>query len=395
MVLRGLRRWAGIVTVVAIASAGITAATGGDADAATGIPASWSRICPGRVASAGTPMVAGAANCRTIDAGGLRRRFVAYVPSAAATGAALPVVFMFHGSGGNGEQFYDISGWREVAEQEGFIAVFPTGATYTIVDTGRRSTKWHDFGLACEVSQRPRSWPAGAAYPADDGAFVDEMLADLGVSSDVDDTRVYASGFSNGSAFAQTLAITHADVFAAIGSWAGPSGPCLDANGVPVETITPPHLQDPPQTAIPVALGLGTEDPKFVDGVNAYLVSIGEPTITEFPLDPASMERYLGWVFRRAQASLGLEHVAGTPIAVADWAGVAWRATWPAPQYTTLQWTQPVAGNAAGNSYTFMLLDGVKHHYPNATPGKATRITASASVHAATLFWQFFERHQR
>lgn len=367
---------------------------GTQAGAAVG-PSSWSTICPGRAGAAGTKFVTHAANCRVVTVGGLARRYVAYVPSAAADGRKVPVVFMFHGSSGSGEQFYSISGWKEVAEKQGFIAVFPTGRTYKLLEGGMQ-TKWHSFRLRCEVSPtRPQGWPASSAYPADDAGFVDRMLADLRSTIGIDDERVYASGFSNGSGFAQTLAVKRADVFAAVGSWAGVAGECIGANGAPVEAIVPPHLQNPKRTAVPIALGLGSKDAKFLDGVNDALRSLGQPTITEFKLDQASVEKYLVSALTRTRNANGLALVSGTPIGVNQWAGVAWRPTWPAPVYSTLQWNTPVAGNTAGNSFTFMLLKGVAHKYPNARSGSPSLIKQSGSVHAATLFWDFFQRYTR
>ena len=358
-------------------------------------PASWNTLCAGRVGGASTPLVAGA-NCRLIQAGGLVRRYVVHVPTAvAASRAPAPVVFMFHGSSGSGEQFYAISGWRELADREGVIAVFPTGESYRVLDTGRLSTKWNDFSLACDVSaSRPAGWPITAAYPANDDAFVDVMLAALRGTEQVDNARIYASGFSNGSAFAQSLAITHADTFAAIGSWAGQARECLRADGTPVRPIVAPHLQTPPHTAVPLALGIGTRDEKYLAGINEYLAAHGQPTITSIPLNLATVNGAFGQaLLAPTLTNNGLAWVPGSAIGVADWAGVAWRSTWPAPQYVTAEWSTPVPCNPTGSSFVFMLLDGVTHHYPNAAPGKPTLIKQSGSVNAAELFWKFFERH--
>ena len=102
-------------------------------------------------------------NCRQVEVDGHPRQFVAYVPATApATGPRAPVVFMFHGSSGTGEQFLRMSGWREQADATGLVAVFPTGLRYRILENGRRSTKWNDGDLAAEIdlSERPRGYPA-------------------------------------------------------------------------------------------------------------------------------------------------------------------------------------------------------------------------------------------
>ncbi len=275
------------------------------------------------------------------------------------------------------------------------IAVFPTGKSYRMLDTGRMNTKWNGFGLACDVSQlRPAGWPATAPYPADDDGFVDAMLADLQGTEQVDGRRVYASGFSNGSAFAQSLAISRADTFAAIGSWAGQARECLRADGTPVRPIVAPHLQTPPRTAVPLAFGLGNRDDRYLVGINAHRAALGQPPLAAIPLNLDVVNGTLGQaILAPTVANQGLAWGPGSAIGVDDWAGVAWRSTWPAPQYLTAEWSTRVSGNASGNSFVFMLLDGVGHHYPNAAPGKPTSIKQSGSVNAAELFWQFFARH--
>ena len=383
------RRWMGrTVATVAIWSVALTG-LGGLEPAGAALPTGWATLCTS-IGPSSAPLVAGV-NCRLVNHGGLTRRYVVYVPTAVATSAApAPVVFMFHGSSGTGEQFLTTSGWREVADAVGTIAVFPTGMKYRVLDTGRFSTKWHDTGLVCDVaSTRPAGWPVTAAYPVDDVGFTDAMVLDVAVNEELDTDRIYASGFSNGSAFAQTLALRRSEVFAAIGSWAGQARECEQPDGTVVEPITPPPA------AIPVALGLGNRDAKFLEPINAWLVAHGRPTITEIPVDIASVNGTLGSALLGPSIeNLGLTWEPGTEATVDDWAGVAWRPAWTPPDYVSAQWTTRSGVNDAA-SFTFMLLGGVTHRYPNATPGKATLVKQSGSVHAATLFWRFFERNPR
>ena len=167
---------------------------------------------------AGTPYDAGV-NCRTIQVDGFQRQYLVYVPRRHA--ARAPVVFMFHGSSGNGERFLRISGWREQADRTGLIAVFPTGLRYRMLDTGRRITKWNGYNLAANVdlNDKPPGYPAQAPWPANDVGFVDAMLGDLGPMADA--RRIYASGFSNGAEFTARLAIERSDVLAAAAYSAG------------------------------------------------------------------------------------------------------------------------------------------------------------------------------
>ena len=64
----------------------------------------------------------------TVD--GVVREVVLHVPDSVNGSQDVPVVFMLHGTSGDGDKFYNISGWKEKADQEGFIAVFPSALTY-------------------------------------------------------------------------------------------------------------------------------------------------------------------------------------------------------------------------------------------------------------------------
>ncbi|HET6549359.1 MAG TPA: PHB depolymerase family esterase, partial [Solirubrobacter sp.] len=163
--------------------------------------------------AAGTPYSTGV-NCRTVEVDGRQRQYLVYVPRRpAVTGPERPVVFMYHGTSGDGERFLKISGWREQADATGLVAVFPTGLRYRVLDSGRRVTKWNSFDLAADLDP--------GETPADDVAFTDAMLADLEAQLPVDARRVYASGFSNGAEFTARLAVERSTVFAAAAFSAG------------------------------------------------------------------------------------------------------------------------------------------------------------------------------
>src|SRR5688572_8534058 len=62
----------------------------------------------------------------TIVADGKTREYYVHVPLGYNLKNAFPVVIMLHGSGGNGEKFYNISGWKEVGEVQNILTVFPS-----------------------------------------------------------------------------------------------------------------------------------------------------------------------------------------------------------------------------------------------------------------------------
>jgi polyhydroxybutyrate depolymerase len=292
-------------------------------------------------------------NCRVVEVDGHPRRFIVYVPERRpVTGPRAPVVFMFHGSSGTGEQFLRISGWREQADATGLVAVFPTGLRYRVLDSGRLSTKWNELSLASQVdlSERPRGYPADAPWPANDVGFVDAMMGDLGAQLPIDRHRVYASGFSNGAGFTARLAVERSTVLAAAAFSAG----ALPAAQAPARPI-------------PMYLTIGTLDDRV-------LAQTGPPELTRLPLDPLALlaEPVIRSTVGAHVATLGLD--AGDFGVVSD------------PRATSFRW--PATGTGPdGALFRFAALDGLEHKYPNGRNNPA-------GFEAAPEFWDFFQTHR-
>jgi polyhydroxybutyrate depolymerase len=144
----------------------------------------------------------------------------------------VPVVFAFHGYTGGA---LEVLGFSEVADQQGFLVVYPSG-----------------YGV---------SWNAGgccgpaAKDNADDVAFVRQMLTDLGILVNIDPKRIYSTGWSNGAMFSYRLACEMSDTFAAIAPVSGPlvTTPCQPQQ--PVSVMQEHGLVD---TEVPFAGGQGT-----------------------------------------------------------------------------------------------------------------------------------------
>jgi polyhydroxybutyrate depolymerase len=260
---------------------------------------------------AGTPYATGV-NCRTIEVDGHPRHYLVYVPERRATRA--PVVFMFHGSSGNGGRFLRISGWREQADRTGLIAVFPTGLRYRMLDTGRRITKWNGYDLAAAVdlNDKPPGYPADAPWPANDVGFVDAMLGDLAPITNP--RRVYASGFSNGAEFTARLAIERSGVLAAAAYSAG--------------AIYAPRPR--PARPIPLWMTVGSRDDRIGD----------------LPMDPFGLLQ-VPLVNTIVDATLDTLGVPRRPFAAIS-----------RRRSTELRWP----------GFRFTVIAGLDHHYPDAAP---------------------------
>jgi len=115
-----------------------------------------------------------------------------HVPDSYDGVARMPVVFDFHGLGGNDDQMQRLSGWAATGDREGFITVFPGGP-----DNG-----WNAGGCCTDTPT--------------DVEFVREFIAYLDTEGCIDTKRVYASGCSNGGAMSYRLACEAADVIAAV-----------------------------------------------------------------------------------------------------------------------------------------------------------------------------------
>jgi polyhydroxybutyrate depolymerase len=118
--------------------------------------------------------------------------FNVHVPAMYDGTTRLPVVFDFHGLGGNENQMQRLSGWAGVGDGEGFITVFPGGP-----DNG-----WNAGGCC---TQTPT-----------DVDFVRDAIEYLDAEGCIDTKRIYASGCSNGGAMSYRLACEAADVIAAV-----------------------------------------------------------------------------------------------------------------------------------------------------------------------------------
>jgi len=134
----------------------------------------------------------------TVD--GVVRTALVYVPPAAKTNLT-PLVFVFHGHGGNSRQvarsFHIETEWPEA------IVVYMQGLPTRGQLTDPQGT-------------RP-GWQAAVGDDGDrDLKFFDAVLARLKQDYDVDAKRIYGTGHSNGGGFTYLLWLARGDVFAAV-----------------------------------------------------------------------------------------------------------------------------------------------------------------------------------
>lgn len=156
------------------------------------------------------------------------RRYLLYVPENYDPTTPTPLVISIHGYAEWPAHQMQISGWNELADQEGFIVVYPMGTGFPL--------RWRTFG-AYGSDRDPR----------EDVLFIYAIIAQLSAEYNIDWSRIYANGLSNGGGMSFTLACMLSERIAAVGMVSG-------AYLLPWEQCTPARR-------VPAVVFHGTADP--------------------------------------------------------------------------------------------------------------------------------------
>jgi polyhydroxybutyrate depolymerase len=185
-----------------------------------------------------SPSSADAVYTLTFD--GLQRSYILHLPVPFDDSHSLPLVFDFHGGGGNAESQMRTSGFDALADEKTFIVVYPNGSGLL----GDKLLTWNG-GTCCGYAVKQN---------IDDVGFIRALIADIGSSYKVDLKRVYATGLSNGGIFSYRLACDASDIFAAIGPVSGTlnSFPCE-----PREPVSVIHFHGTADEHLPYNGGVG------------------------------------------------------------------------------------------------------------------------------------------
>lgn len=168
----------------------------------------------------------------SIDVAGRRRSYTLAEPPGAGPGTAL--VLVFHGSNQTGEKFRAFTG-------RSFDALASTGGAVVAYLDGYKG-HWNDARAASSFAARTEN--------VDDVAFTAAMISQLQASHQVDSSKVYAAGFSNGGQM--VIRLIH-------------QVPGLLAGAAIIAATQPAPdnflLADAPPVPLPVMLIHGTRDP--------------------------------------------------------------------------------------------------------------------------------------
>lgn len=137
-----------------------------------------------------------------IESGGRLRKYLIYVPESYDPNAPSPLVFSIHGFVQWPAHQQNMSGWNKLADEHGFLVIYPQGTGFPL--------RWNTR----PTEDDPESM-------IEDLEFISDLIEHLSQSYNIDRTRIYANGMSNGAGMSHVLACVLSDRFVAIGGVAG------------------------------------------------------------------------------------------------------------------------------------------------------------------------------
>jgi polyhydroxybutyrate depolymerase len=259
---------------------------------------------------------------------GEKREYLLYVPKSYDRSRPTPLVISMHAAGLWGAAQRETSQWNDLADKQGFIVVYPSGVG------GKGLRVWR-------VEPGPDLMK--------DVRFIAELIDTLKASYNIDSTRIYANGLSNGGGMSFVLSCTLSDRIAAVGMVGA-------AQALPWSWCTD-------HRAVPMIAFHGTSDPVIpYNGGSSWI------SPRSFPSTPR-------WAANWARRNRCDGNAVESPVAV--------------------DVTRRAYANCADDADVVLYtVQGGGHTWPGGTPlpewfvGPTTR-----SINATSLMWSFFGEH--
>ena len=132
------------------------------------------------------------------------REYLIYIPSSYDPNSATPILFAFHGFSGYSQYFINTADFRSLADQFNFIAVYPQG----LVCGGGTTWNTNPPGGDNKCSQ-------------DDIGFFPALLNEISGNYNIDASKVFLTGYSNGADFSYSMACYQSSLVTAIAPVSG------------------------------------------------------------------------------------------------------------------------------------------------------------------------------
>lgn len=269
-------------------------------------------------------------------ADGLSRTYLVHVPIGYEPDKRYSLVIALHGGFGSGESMEKQTRMSDLADQNGFIVVYPDGVAN---------------------SNGVRAWNAGnccgapAKNTIDDVGYMRQLVASLESTYSVDKEKVFATGMSNGAMLVNRLACEASDVFAGVAPVSG----------------TPQVSVCNPKRTVPILMIHGTSD-----AVVPFNGGTGTSFVTKDNSFISVTQALSDWSVRNK--CLGKEVVTSIPPLTND--GIT---------------IDKVAYSNCAAATVLYRINGGTHSWPGGTQARAQESAApSQSFDASKTIWAFF-----
>jgi len=138
----------------------------------------------------------------TLASGGRKRSYLLYVPDSYNPATPTPLVISLHGFAEWPAHQMKISHWNDLAKRHGFIVVYPCGTEIPL--------RWRIYSFSISDTDL-----------MEDVTFISDLISKLEAEYNLDRSRIYVNGLSNGGGMAITLSCKLSDRIAAAGSVSG------------------------------------------------------------------------------------------------------------------------------------------------------------------------------
>lgn len=167
---------------------------------------------------------------------GMMNIWYVYIPKSYDGTKSVPLVVQLHGGGNDGKRWSDLTIWHVLAEKEGFIVIYPNSPEYQMWTCDERDVQ-----------------------------YLYDLIMLMEENYNIDKTRIYMQGMSNGDMMTLAFSMKHPEILAAAGYTTGPS---------PQEAIG----EERPSGALPLIQMRGEKDVNWKltpETVDVYSVRYG------------------------------------------------------------------------------------------------------------------------
>ena len=226
-------------------------------------------------------------NAQSIVHDDLEREYLIFVPDSYNQSLATPMMLNFHGFAGTASDYMRYADMRSVAESENFILVYPQGSCSDGL------SHWNP----CPRGGENKS-------TADDLGFIQAMINDISTQYNVDQERIYATGYSNGGMMAYGLANHKSDLIAAV---ACVSGIMLDCFGSISHSMPILHLHGTSDNELPYN---GNSDYPSVQSILEYWIGFNNTSINPTSrIDNSGTIPIEQYIYDQGDNSVSVEHL--------------------------------------------------------------------------------------